>query len=54
MPGRVTKLFCKPKQEVKAGEVLLAIESMKMEYLVKANRNGEIDTVHVEVNDQVN
>ena len=46
MPGTVVKVFCKQGQEVKAGEPLVSIESMKMEYLIKATHDcvvGRID-----------
>jgi biotin carboxyl carrier protein len=46
MPGTVVKVFCQQGQEVKAGEPLVSIESMKMEYLIKATHDcvvGRID-----------
>jgi len=36
MPGIVAKIYCKVGQEVKKNEPLISIESMKMEYLIKA------------------
>ena len=36
MPGRVVKVFVEPGQEVKKGENLISVESMKMEYFMKA------------------
>lgn len=36
MPGRVVKVFVQPGQEVKKGENLISVESMKMEYFMKA------------------
>ena len=42
MPGRVVKVFCEAGQDVKEGDTLVAIESMKMEYLVKAKKDGKM------------
>jgi len=36
MPGRVVKLFVQKGQHVKKGDNLVSVESMKMEYFVKA------------------
>ena len=36
MPGRVVKVFVEPGQSVKKGENLISVESMKMEYFMKA------------------
>lgn len=36
MPGRVVKVFAKPGQTVKKGDNLISVESMKMEYFMKA------------------
>lgn len=43
MPGRVVKVFVQPGQEVKKGDNLISVESMKMEYFMKATRDGVID-----------
>lgn len=49
MPGTVVKVFVKPDQKVKAGETLMAVESMKMEYNIKATHDAVIS--HVLVNE---
>ena len=36
MPGRVVKIFVQKGQHVKKGDNLISVESMKMEYFVKA------------------
>jgi biotin carboxyl carrier protein len=36
MPGRVVKIFVEKGQHVKKGDNLVSVESMKMEYFVKA------------------
>ena len=53
MPGRVVKVFVQPGQEVKKGENLISVESMKMEYFLKATRDGVIDQIKVGEGDTV-
>jgi len=43
MPGLLTQLLVVPGQEVKAGEVLARIEAMKMENVLKAERDCIVD-----------
>jgi biotin carboxyl carrier protein len=47
MPGRVVKVFAQPGQTVKKGQNLISVESMKMEYFVKATRDGVLDKIKV-------
>ena len=53
MPGRVVKCFVQPGQHVKKGENLISVESMKMEYFMKATRDGVIDKIKVKEGDTV-
>jgi biotin carboxyl carrier protein len=53
MPGTVTKVFCEAGQKVSVGDTLISVESMKMEYLVKAKADGEVEKVFVGVADVV-
>ena len=53
MPGRVVKVFVKPGQQVTKGENLISVESMKMEYFMKAQRDGVIETIKVQEGDTV-
>ena len=53
MPGRVVKVFAQPGQTVKKGENLVSVESMKMEYFVKATRDGVVDSIKVKEGDTV-
>ncbi|MEE8500544.1 MAG: acetyl/propionyl/methylcrotonyl-CoA carboxylase subunit alpha [Kiloniellales bacterium] len=48
MPGLLVKLAVAAGQEVKAGEVLAVVEAMKMENLLRAERDGVIARIHVE------
>jgi pyruvate carboxylase len=53
MPGVISTLAVSPGQQVKAGDVLLSIEAMKMETALHADRDGRIEAVHVRLGDQV-
>ena len=53
MPGRVVKVFVKPGQQVKKGDNLISVESMKMEYFMKAQRDGVIETIKIQEGDTV-
>ena len=48
MPGLLVKLAVTAGQEVKAGEVLAVVEAMKMENVLRAERDGAIARIHVE------
>jgi len=39
MPGKIVKLFMKKGDKVKKGQQIISLESMKMEYLIKAERD---------------
>jgi len=45
MPGLLTQIAVTPGQEVKAGEVLAKIEAMKMENVLKAERDCVVDSL---------
>ena len=53
MPGVVSALAVAPGQTVKAGDVLLSIEAMKMETALHAERDGAIAEVLVTAGDQI-
>lgn len=53
MPGTVVKVFCQPGDEVKKGDSLCSIESMKMEYIVKATHDCTIDRVDIKAGEFV-
>ncbi|RWE76688.1 pyruvate carboxylase [Mesorhizobium sp.] len=53
MPGVVSALAVVPGQAVKAGDVLLSIEAMKMETALHAERDGEIAELLVKAGDQI-
>ena len=47
MPGTVAKVFVSVGQEIKAGESLISVESMKMEYLIRATHDVKVKEVRV-------
>ncbi len=53
MPGVISTLAAEAGHEVKAGDVLLSIEAMKMETALHADRDGIIAEVLVKAGDQI-
>jgi propionyl-CoA carboxylase alpha chain len=53
MPGLVISLAVTEGQEVKAGETLAVIEAMKMENVLRAERDGVIKNIRVKQGDSV-
>lgn len=47
MPGTVVKVFVQPGEQVSAGQNLASIESMKMEYMIKATHDTTVSTVDI-------
>ncbi len=53
MPGLVSTVSVKPQQAVKAGDVLLTIEAMKMETALHAPKDGTVQEVLVSAGNSV-
>ncbi|WP_165216880.1 pyruvate carboxylase [Affinirhizobium pseudoryzae] len=53
MPGVISRVFVAAGQKVKAGDVLLSIEAMKMETALHAERDGDVLEVLVKAGDQI-
>jgi acetyl/propionyl-CoA carboxylase alpha subunit len=53
MPGKITKVFVKPGDQVAIGQALLVMEAMKMEYTLKSDLATKVENVNVKINDQV-
>ncbi len=50
MPGLVVSVNCQVGSTVSAGDVLIVIESMKMQINITAPRDGEVESVYAETN----
>ena len=48
MPGTIVKRFVEVGQEVKANEPLISVESMKMEFLIRATHDVTIKEIKVD------
>ncbi len=53
LPGAVWKIVANPGQSVAEGDVILILESMKMEIDVVAPKGGVVKSINVNVNDKV-
>jgi propionyl-CoA carboxylase alpha chain/3-methylcrotonyl-CoA carboxylase alpha subunit len=53
MPGRIVSVSVQAGQAVKRGEVVIAVEAMKMEHALLAPFDGIIAELQVVVGDQV-
>ena len=53
MPGKVLKVNVKAGDEVKAGDVLMVTEAMKMETNIKAKADGKVAEVKFKEGDKV-
>ena len=53
MPGLVVSVAVTEGQEVKAGETLVVVEAMKMENILRAERDGTIKKIRVKQGDSV-
>jgi len=51
--GKIVSVEVKKDDLVKKGDVLIVIEAMKMEYLIRAPYKGIVKTIHFKKNDQV-
>ncbi len=54
LPGKVLKVLVKPGDRVRKGDVLLTIESMKMEIEIYAESDGVVKEIKVKPGDPVN
>jgi 3-methylcrotonyl-CoA carboxylase alpha subunit len=51
--GKVVNVKVKKGDNVKKGDILIVIEAMKMEYLIRAPFNGIVKKVHFKEKDQI-
>jgi biotin carboxyl carrier protein len=53
MPGKVVKILVNEGEQVKAGQSLVIVESMKMENEIKSPANGAVKSIHFKAGDLV-
>jgi propionyl-CoA carboxylase alpha chain len=53
MPGQVVSIAVVEGQEVRAGETLAVVEAMKMENVLRAERDGMVKTIRVKAGDSL-
>lgn len=53
MPGKVTKVLLAPGATVQAGQAVLVMEAMKMEYTLKSELSGTVDSISCTIGEQV-
>ena len=53
MPGLVVSIDVSEGQEIKAGEQLCIVEAMKMENVLRAQRDGTVAAIHAEPGDSL-
>jgi propionyl-CoA carboxylase alpha chain len=53
MPGLLASLSVAAGQEVKAGQELCVVEAMKMENLLRAERDGRVSVLHARPGDSL-
>jgi len=53
MPGLLVSLAVHPEEEVKAGQTLAVVEAMKMENILKAERDGKVAKLHAKPGDSL-
>ena len=53
MPGLVRSIEVKEGQQVKAGETLAVVEAMKMENVLRAERDGTVKAIRVKPGDSL-
>ncbi len=53
MPGLVIEILVAEGQEVQEGDVLVILESMKMQNELRAPRNGTVSQIQTQLNDNV-
>ncbi len=53
LPGRILEVRVKEGERVKAGDVLLVLEAMKMANEIRASQDGLVSTLHIKDGDTV-
>lgn len=53
MPGLILDILVEPSQEIKQGDVLIVLEAMKMENVIKAEADATVEEIKVNKGDSV-
>jgi biotin carboxyl carrier protein len=53
LPGVIVAILVKPGESVKRGQELCTLEAMKMKNAIRANRDGIVASIEVNIGDQV-
>ena len=53
MPGLIVSIAVQPGQEIKAGETLCTVEAMKMQNILRAERDATVKTIRAEAGDSL-
>lgn len=53
MPGKVTKILKNPGDKIQSGDVVLVMEAMKMEYTLKSEVAGTLESLNCKAGEQV-
>jgi biotin carboxyl carrier protein len=53
MPGKVIKVLVEPGQEVKSGDGLVVLLSMKMENTICADEDGTVEEIYVNLDEDM-
>lgn len=53
MPGAIVQVNVKPGDKIVDGQVLLIIEAMKMQNVIKSERDGVVSKVNIKAGDSV-
>ena len=53
MPGLIISIAVAPGQEVKAGETVAVVEAMKMENVLRAERDGVVKSIKAKPGDSL-
>ena len=53
MPGLVVSIAVETGQEVKAGETLCTVEAMKMQNILRAERDGKVKVIKAKAGDSL-
>ena len=54
MPGKVTRIHFREGEKVNKSDVLIVMESMKMEHAIESDVSGYLSTINCKIGDVIN